>query len=173
MRSQSVCLRRRHPLARWWHGETLLALAADSGWRYARCEAPAPTTPPDTQSLVDAVVQLAVTKGERSQTRDAFLQLLNREPSSWGTQCLVDAVAQLAVTAKERRHAGKAFPQLMIRKPSLTAKPLVQLDPAGLEPTWHTWADLPNSKLLTTVRRNSTISAWLAAMPRLTQNNRS
>jgi len=40
MRSRSVCLRRCYPLARRWHGETLRALAADGGWRYACCEAP-------------------------------------------------------------------------------------------------------------------------------------
>ena len=82
-------------------------------------------------------------------------------------------MVSLAATARDKRHALAALLGLLAGQAigPLAARlvdSLVRLDPTASDiSTWRAWEVPPTTELLAAVRRNSELSAWLAALPAL------
>ena len=127
----------------------------------------------ETAELVAAVVSLAATARDKRHALGALLGLLAGQADGWVASELVLGVVQLSPTAQDKRQARNALLALLAGQASgpLAARlvdSLVRLDPTASDiSTWRAWEVPPTTKLLAAVRRNSELSAWLAALPAL------
>ena len=127
----------------------------------------------ETAELVAAVVSLAATARDKRHALGALLGLLAGQADGWVASELVLGVVQLSPTAQDKRQARHALLALLAGQASgpLAARlvdSLVRLDPTASDiSTWRAWEVPPTTKLLAAVRRNSELSAWLAALPAL------
>jgi hypothetical protein len=91
------------------------------------------------------------------------------------TSGVLHGVSYLARTAEARKQIRAGLVLLLAQKatsPQVAAQLVEQL--TELEPeipdigSWRDWAILPSTKLLSVVRLNTALSAWIAALPSLT-----
>jgi NACHT domain-containing protein len=122
--------------------------------------------------LADGVAQLDPTAEDKRQVREALVSLLTAEDDGEVAAELVERVAQLDATAEEKRRARVAVVGLLAHQADRElafdlVHQLALLDPTVNDlKTWHTWSAL-TPFFLSTVRRNSTLTEWLTALPSL------
>jgi hypothetical protein len=126
---------------------------------------------PAATSMTHAVVGLDPTVPERAQVREALLGLLARETDSQDARVMAEKVAGLDPTAQERGKVRVALLGLLARETnswqaSSLMEAVARFDPSLDDVSkWRSWAAPPPTTMLAAVRRNSEISAWLAALP--------
>jgi hypothetical protein len=123
------------------------------------------------QAIARVFVGLTKTAEEQTQARVALLGLM--VSSVPPTQELLKIWAALGVTTEERLQMREAFVGLLTSTRTPSWSYLLPGVLAGLDPTtsdlegWQSWTVPPNSELLAAIRKNSTVSAWLATLSSL------
>ena len=121
--------------------------------------------------LIDAIPCLAVTNEERVQASGALLGLLLDETDPVRAHDLASVLAELNPTAEDEARAREALLLLLATEAIPLLSRRLQLAVAELSPTLadldssDKWACPPILPLLTAVRQNSALGAWLAALP--------
>src|SRR6185312_4652029 len=126
-------------------------------------------------------IQLDPSPQAKPQMREIplrWLTMLSRTGQPWAvTRQVVDFIVQLASTAPDKREAREVIVKLLAH--DLTGENteymaqylehgMAQLDPSVDDlRTWRSWAVAPTVELLAAARRNSSLTAWLAALPTL------
>jgi hypothetical protein len=124
--------------------------------------------------LAVKLARLAVTAEDRAQARQELLRQLADEKSKWAIQDLAEELAQLAATAQEKEQARQVLLGLTVkadrRKIWNPIDVLAELAPTVAElGSWEGLPIAPNPALLAAMRRNSSLSAWLYALPSLSR----
>ncbi len=126
--------------------------------------------------LAVAVAQLATTEDDRRKTREVLLVLLAGETDGFVASKLVDAVAGAGPTADERRQVREALLALLANHKGTWVERRLADSVIRLEPTVGDLNALrgrafpPIAELFASVRRNSALADWLAALPTLTRD---
>jgi hypothetical protein len=121
--------------------------------------------------LIHAIPCLAVTNEERVQASGALLGLLLDETDPVRAHDLASVLAELNPTAEDEARAREALLLLLATEAIPLLSRRLQLAVAELSPTLadldssDKWACPPILPLLTAVRQNSALGAWLAALP--------
>lgn len=130
-------------------------------------------------SLVEQAVRLAVTEQERAQVRAVLLAKLAHTSDASTLSGVLKAIPQLAATEEDQIQVRVAvLKRLNVESDPFHSRNLISAL-ALLNPTIpdlsgaECWAQPPTWELLATVRQNSDLLAWLAALPRFstTRNN--
>jgi hypothetical protein len=132
------------------------------------------TTMQTTAELAHGVAELATTTEDKRHAREALLALIAGQTSGLVVPELIAGLAQLTPGADDKRRTREAVADLLTYETdSWIAKHLlirlIDLDPTVRDlDSWRSWALPPPVKLLAAARRNSTLAAWLTALPSLT-----
>jgi hypothetical protein len=133
----------------------------------------AETDPWKALMLVDGLVWLDPAADERAQAREALLRLLTAQVDVGVVDRLAPAVVRLAVTEQEKTQAKDALLRLLAVQADGSAAAGAAAAIALLKPTVSdllgsgNWLCPPTPPLLAAARRNTTLPAWIAALPLL------
>jgi NACHT domain len=126
-----------------------------------------------TVRLAEAVVQLAATAKEITQARKALLGQLTYPIGSTAASELASMLSRLDPPAAEQQRARDALLELLLTEPNQhnvgsLMSAIAKLNPAIPDlSNLRSWTFPISGELLATVRRNSTLSDWLEAIPSL------
>jgi hypothetical protein len=124
-------------------------------------------------ALAEVLAGLDPPAPDRARARQALLTLLTGETSPETAQGLAEAVARLDPPAPDRAQARQALLTLLTSETNPTMARRLADTLARLSPTIadlggsDSWPFPPTQALLAVVRQNSELTAWLAALPRL------
>jgi hypothetical protein len=125
------------------------------------------------RQLAEAVARLAVTAQDRARVRQALLELLDNQTNPEKARYLAEVVAGLDPSEDDRARVRQALLRLLAGGIHPSASWQLERTIAGLGPTVaelggsETWPSPPTLELLAAARQNSSLSAWLAALPLL------
>jgi hypothetical protein len=123
-----------------------------------------------------ALAEFAATPDERACTRRELIRALAAGTESWAVQVITDTLFLLGITSPEKAELKAILITMYAQGPHIdraesAARQIIRLNPV-LEDLHGSveWPCKPTSDLLAAVRRNTTLPAWLAALPEITTN---